>query len=70
MKDNLFRGFKIIIGVISILIGIIGLVLPILPGWVLIFAGIYLLSPEHGKAIVNWLEEKIKRYRKQHPPQK
>lgn len=69
MKDSLFRVFKIIVGIISILIGLVGLLLPILPGWVLIFAGVYLLSPAHGKAIVHWLEEKIKRYRKQHPPQ-
>jgi hypothetical protein len=36
-----------ILGVLLILIGLVGLVLPILPGWLLIFAGLALLSTEY-----------------------
>lgn len=67
MKHHIFRGFKIIIGIICLIIGLIGLLLPILPGWVFIFAAIYLLFPERGKDIVHWLESKINLWRKKHP---
>jgi uncharacterized membrane protein YbaN (DUF454 family) len=38
-----------------ILLGLSGIVLPVLPGWVFIFAGIYLISPRRHKSIKNWL---------------
>lgn len=60
----MIRIAKIILGVIFFLLGIVGLLLPILPGWALIFAGIMLIYPERGKRIVQWLEEKIKKIRK------
>jgi len=37
---------KIILGVSALLIGILGLALPILPGWLLIFAGLALLKSD------------------------
>ena len=60
----MIRMLKVFIGIIFFMIGIVGLVMPILPGWALIFAGIILIYPEKGKKIVQWLEEKVKKYRK------
>lgn len=40
---------KSIAGVAAILAGVAGLVLPIVPGWALIFAGLYLLNPPRKK---------------------
>lgn len=70
MKNYLLRGVKIFLGILSLILGLVGLLLPILPGWVFIFAGIYLIFPEHGKNIVHWLESKINRWRKKHPVEK
>ena len=41
-----------------ILLGIIGLALPILPGLLFIFLGIYLLKPEWLQKLKNWLVKK------------
>lgn len=38
---------KKFLGIISLTIGIIGLILPILPGWLLIFAGLTILRKNH-----------------------
>jgi len=38
--------FRIIAGVLLILVGIVGLMLPVMPGWIFIFPGIYLLGPD------------------------
>jgi uncharacterized membrane protein YbaN (DUF454 family) len=43
-----------------ILLGLSGIVLPILPGWVFIFAGIYLISPRRHKSIKRWLMKTLK----------
>lgn len=55
---------KRIIGTIMILIGLSGIVLPILPGWVFVFAGIYLISPRKHKSIKDWLIRTFKLKRK------
>lgn len=52
------RSLKITGGIILIIIGIVGLVLPLMPGVVPIFAGILLISPIHGKKIIDWLKKK------------
>jgi uncharacterized membrane protein YbaN (DUF454 family) len=46
---------KRILGTVMIIIGLSGIVLPVLPGWVFIFAGIYLISPGKHRSIKNWL---------------
>lgn len=46
---------KKIAGAAMIILGLSGIVLPVLPGWVFIFAGIYLISPRKHKSIKNWL---------------
>jgi hypothetical protein len=47
-----------IAGVVVLLIGIAGLALPILPGWILIFAGLAILGTEYG-----WAQRLIRKAR-------
>jgi uncharacterized protein YqgC (DUF456 family) len=44
MVKQFLHYFRIASGVILILVGIAGVVLPVLPGWILIFIGIELLG--------------------------
>jgi len=50
-------------GVALVVIGVIGIVLPILPGWILIFIGLSLLGVEiyYVEKIKSYAKEKIKR---------
>lgn len=45
-----------ILGILLILVGVVGLALPILPGWLLIFAGFAVLSTEYV-----WAERMLRR---------
>jgi uncharacterized membrane protein YbaN (DUF454 family) len=47
------RWLEITFGVFLVLLGIAGLVLPFLQGFLFIFLGIMLISPYHGKKIAN-----------------
>ena len=49
---------KIVLGSIIIIIGIIGLFLPIIPGMVLIFIGLFLIG---GKHLINKIKKLFKR---------
>lgn len=55
---------RIAAGIILLMLGIIGLVVPIIQGWLLIFIAIPIISPAHGKKMVakakEW-KEKLKR---------
>ena len=57
---------SITIGSLLILLGIAGLFLPILQGWLMIFAGLALLSPHSVRArrLLTWLKEKLRFHRK------
>ena len=48
-------------GSLLILVGIAGLFLPILQGWLMILAGLAILSPhsERARAIMSWLKRKL-----------
>lgn len=46
------------VGVTLIAVGLVGLLVPILPGWALIFVGLLLLFPKSGKKVV----KKIRSY--------
>lgn len=61
------RSLEITGGIILIAIGIIGLLLPLMPGAVPIFAGILLISPAHGKKIIDWLKKKWHEFKKNRP---
>jgi hypothetical protein len=47
-------------GVLLILVGLIGLILPIMPGWVFIFAGLALLGD---RRIYHWAKARYERHR-------
>ena len=57
---------RISLGTICIFLGLPGLVLPILPGWLLLALGLLLLSIDlpFFERLVQWLEEKIPRIKK------
>lgn len=42
--ENLFDWIKLILGIIALLVGLGGLLLPVLPGWLLIFIGLELIG--------------------------
>lgn len=56
MHKKALHILRLIAGAILILIGLVGIPLPIFPGWILIFAGILLMFPQDGKVMI----EKIK----------
>lgn len=43
-KEKLFDRLKQVLGIIALIVGILGLLFPILPGWLLIFVGLELLG--------------------------
>ena len=49
---------RILLGIIIVTIGVLGLVLPIMPGWLFILPGLVLINPEKGKIIGNKLKTK------------
>jgi uncharacterized membrane protein YbaN (DUF454 family) len=50
---------RVLLGAVVVSIGILGLLVPIMPGWVFIIPGLVLISPEKGKRIGNKLKLKI-----------
>jgi sulfite exporter TauE/SafE len=65
MKKKIKRWFEIIAGILLIILGIL-LSLPFIPGpgFVIIFAGIMLISPHHGKKILKRIQGWWKKWRK------
>ncbi|MFO8013965.1 MAG: hypothetical protein R6X20_11760 [Phycisphaerae bacterium] len=53
--------FRLTAGALLTLLGLLGLLLPILPGWIFIFPGLALLLP--GTRAGHWLREKTERVR-------
>lgn len=60
-KYPLLNLLRMAAGITLLLIGIIGLFLPILQGWLLILVAIPLISPEHGKRMAEKLREWLKK---------
>ena len=46
-------------GILLILLGIAGLILPILPGWVFIFSGLSLISPALAERVKRWVWHRL-----------
>ena len=63
MYKNIFDFLKKIIGIILIIIGFIGLFLPIIQGVLLIIAGLLVLGVKK-KTIEDWIDKANKRCRK------
>ena len=53
--------FKIVSGIVLILIGIVGLILPIMPGWVFIIPGLVILGEYFAPArrLLEWARRKL-----------
>jgi hypothetical protein len=60
-KSLVLRVVAIGVGASLILLGIVGLFLPVLQGWLMIVAGLAVLSPYSRRArrIMSWLKEKL-----------
>lgn len=52
--------FKWIAGGVCVIIGLSGLVLPVLPGWALILLGVYLIYPRKYKRIMRRIKAILK----------
>lgn len=57
MYKSLFTLIRISIGLALLMLGIIGIFLPILQGWLLVLVAIPIISPAHGKKAVAKLKE-------------
>ncbi|MEK7523644.1 MAG: hypothetical protein AAB588_01305 [Patescibacteria group bacterium] len=57
MNRDLVSLLRITAGLVILFFGLIGLVVPILQGWILILIAIPLISPKHGKMMVEKLKE-------------
>ncbi len=68
MFKNLRTVLRVSAGMVILMLGIIGLFLPILQGWLFIFIAIPLISPKHGKIMVaklkTWKEKIVARFKK------
>jgi len=53
---------KLIVGIFLILFGIIGIILPGLPGWTPLILGVMIISPKHGKMLAKWIYSIYKNY--------
>ena len=58
---------RIATGLITLCIGIIGLLIPIIPGWLFLGLALIILSPEHGKKFIERIKNAL--YRR-HPHRK
>lgn len=56
MGKSIFLTLRYLVGFILLLFGMVGLVIPIVQGWILIFAGIFLINP----AFARKMKEKFK----------
>lgn len=66
-RSLVWKVIAITTGTTLIILGIAGLALPILQGWLMIFAGLAVLSPYSRRArrITSFLKEKLRIHRKQ-----
>lgn len=67
MLRNLKNILRIGAGLILLMIGIIGLIIPILQGWLLILIAIPIISPKYGKKMITKVKEKIYAFRRRDP---
>lgn len=61
MTQRLWRAGKITLGVLLLILGVIGLALPLIPQIPFLIGGLTLLSSEsrHAKAVLDWVEKRI-----------
>ena len=61
MTQQLWRAGKITLGVLLLVLGVIGLMLPLIPQIPFLIGGLTLLSSEsrHAKAVLDYVEKRI-----------
>lgn len=61
MTQHILRVGKISLGILLLILGVIGLVLPVVPQIPFLIGGLTLLSSEnrHAKALLEWVEKKV-----------
>ena len=61
MTQRIWRAGKITLGVLLLVLGVIGLMLPLIPQIPFLIGGLTLLSSEsrHAKAVLDWVEKRI-----------
>ena len=61
MKATLKRWLKIIAGMAMLILGVIGWLLPIIPGWAFFIPGLMLLSHEFhwARRLLGWIKSKF-----------
>jgi uncharacterized membrane protein YbaN (DUF454 family) len=61
MTHHILRVGKISLGVVLLILGVIGLLLPVIPQIPFLIGGLTLLSSEnrHAKAVLEWVEKKV-----------
>lgn len=61
LKAILKRWLKIVAGMIMLIVGIIGWILPVIPGWAFFIPGLVLLSHEFhwARRLLGWLKSKF-----------
>lgn len=64
MSRSLLHLGRIALGVILFLVGVIGLFLPVIQGGLLILIAIPLVSPEHGKRLIDKVKELRAKFKK------
>jgi uncharacterized membrane protein YbaN (DUF454 family) len=53
---------RVALGVFLVILGIVGIILPFLPGWLFLAAGVVILAP--GSRIGKWIRRNVLRMRK------
>lgn len=61
MTQHILRVGKISVGIVLLILGVIGLLLPVVPQIPFLIGGLTLLSSEnrHAKALLEWAEKKV-----------
>lgn len=61
MTQHIWRVGKISLGVLLLILGVIGLLLPVVPQIPFLIGGLTLLSSEnrHAKALLDWVEKRV-----------
>jgi uncharacterized membrane protein YbaN (DUF454 family) len=55
---------KIIIGILSATLALLGFLIPIIPGWPFLLFAIFALTPKHGQKIKDWIQKKRNKEKK------
>ena len=60
MKRQALRVFRLTVGSILLIVGVIGGFIPVFQGWVFVLAGLGLLSQEseHGRRLREWAKQR------------